>query len=409
MKTKTIIILLLLAFVNICSNCGKTECEKHPERCIENLPTYEEAIIQINSFKKNLMSSAGPNSVQLKTFQSARVGEVWILHKCKSTIQNFSASLPEKFSGSNYNILVDNISGKSFSFHWENNWIVSHTISADINYEPLETVLKAAWENSKIKSIDFNIRFKDPKYVRINNISDLRNEYEDYLSSEGKKAEGNIIISALIKGKMYIEYKALDENKNKIDVDLSINANKLFENLLFKPGYKYFNERSSSNGYSVLEESGENDVVFAIEYFEIPNELQDLQDINTKVTEFCQNNETLVKTKNVNGYCITSKENLIDLRIEAGASNDELYFFWKNLSNIPITNFFYTLNIRNRNGQILISLDNRFVIQTINPGTELQSGSVSTNISGFQRFKLEDVEFELDIVEAKNGFDIICN
>ncbi|HKJ79998.1 MAG TPA: hypothetical protein VKA10_10705, partial [Prolixibacteraceae bacterium] len=69
----------------------------------------------------------------------------------------------------------------------------------------------------------------------------------------------------------------------------------------------------------------------------------------------------------------------------------------------------YTLNIRNRNWQILKSLDNRFVSQTINPGVELQSGSVSARLPGFQNFKLEDVEFEFDIVEAKNGFELICN
>ncbi len=402
MKIKDALYLIILLINTSCcewfNNC------KDPDE-----PTYEEAISTINSFKSNLMSSAGPNSIQLKSFQSARVGEVWILHQCKSTIQNFSTSLLEKYSGNDYSTIEDNITSKTYSFHWQNSWTKNHEISADINYEPLETILEAAWENSRIQSIDFTLSFKNPKYLRINNISDLRNEYENYLKTEGILAEGNIIISALIKGKMYIEYKALDKNNNKLEIDLSAGTNKLFEKLLFKPDYKYFNERSATSGFSVLEESGENDVVFAIEYFKISNNLQNTQDINEKIEEFCGSDETLVRVKKVNGYCITSKINLIDLRIEAGASGDELFFFWKNLTDTTITNFIYTLNIRNRNGQILKSLDNRFVSQTINPGVELQSGSVSTKLPGFNNFKLEDVEFDFHIVEAKNGFDVICN
>jgi hypothetical protein len=403
MKIKDAFFYLFIILINT-SCCEWTDSCKDPDE-----PTYEEAISTINSFKSNLMSSAGPNSIQLKSFQSARVGEVWILHQCKSTIQNFSTSLLEKFSGNNYTIIEDNIISKTYSFHWQNSWTKNHEISADINYEPLETILEAALEYSEIQSVDFNISLKNPKYLRINNISELRNEYENYLISEEILAEGNIIISALIKGKMYIEYKALGINNNKLKIDLSAGTNKLFEKLLFKPDYKYFNERSATNGFSVLEESGENDVVFAIEYFKISNNLQDMQDINEKVEKFCGSDETLVRVKNVNGYCITSKINLIDLQIEAGASGDELFFFWKNLSDIPITNFLYTLIIRNRNGQILKSLDNRFVSQTINPGAELQSGSVSTKLPGFSNFKLEDVEFEFQIVEAKNGFEVICN
>ena len=406
MKAKLIFYLLVItAFSGCCE--WFDNCEDPPDPVSE--ATYEDAIITINSFRNELLASASPNAVALRSLQSARAGEVWIFHECKSTIQNFSASLPGKFAGSDYSMLEDNLTSKTYSFYWENNWTEKHSIGVDIKYDVLEAVIKAAKENSEIHSVDFKLSFKDPKYIRVNNISDLRSEYEKYLSSEGKKAEGNIIISALIKGKMHIEFNALNEQKEKVEFNLSLNTNELLEDLLLTPGYEYFKDRGSSGGFSIIEESGENLTVFAIEYFKIPEELQNYTDITEKIIEFCGSDETLVKVKNVKGYCLSSNENIIDLRIESGDSDNELFLFWKNLTDIPITNFHYTLTIRNRNGQILKSLANRFVIYTINPGVELHSGSVSTALSGFRNFKLEDVEFKLDIVEAKNGFEIICN
>ncbi len=406
MKAKTIIYLWLIAMSSICCKCFNTCEEIIPT---EPVPTYEDAIITINSFRNDLLASAGSGAIALRTSQSARVGEVWILHECKSAIQNFSTTLPGKFSGNDYDTLTDNLTGKMYEFHWENSWTEKNSFNLDVKYEILEAVLKAAEENSKVHSLDVKLSFKDPQYVRINNISDLRDEYVRYLRDEGKKAEGNIIVSALIVGKMRMEYKAYNEKKETISLNLSLNTNKLLEELTLKPGYEYFKDKGSSGGFSVIEESGENSVVFAVEFFRIPVDVQDQADIAQKITEFCDGGETLVKVKTVNGYCLTNSNNIIDLNIESNISGDNLVFYWKNQMDITVTNFHYTLTVRNRNGQILGTPYNGFVIHTINPGVTLQSGSISTLLPGFQKFKLEDVEFKLDIVEAKNGFDIICN
>lgn len=395
-------------FASCCEWFGTCPPDPDPDPPVQ-VKTYEDAIKEINTFKDNLLESASPGAVALRSSQAARVSQVWIFHECKSTIQNPGALLLDKFTESNYRVIEDDIMEKSFSFHWENSWTNSQTIGLDIKYELLETILKAVKENSQIYSIDFNMSFREGKYETLNLMSDLRNEYEDYLTTKGEKAEGNIIVSGLIKGKLRIEYKAYNEKKEKINFNLSLNANKLFEDkLTLIPGYEFLKDKGSSGEYSVVEESGENATVFAIEFFRIPDELQDKEDITEKIVEFCNEDETLVKIKTVNGYCLTNKENIIKLDIEADASGDRLYFYWTNLANIPITYFYYTLTIRNRNGQILYS-NSSFLNLKINPGIKLQKGYMSTLLPGLKRFKLEDVEFELDIVEARNVVDIICN
>ncbi len=184
-------------------------------------------------------------------------------------------------------------------------------------------------------------------------------------------SEGNIIISALIKGKLYIEYKAVNENNQTVEFNLSTKLNELIEGLSLMPGFEYFEEKNSSSSYSVIEESGDNLTSFAIEKVSIPSNLHDEDVILEKTNEFCDNDDISVKVKDVNGTCLTSGENIIDLKIESGA-NDYEFFFWTNKIDVPITNFHYTLTIRNRFDQIINS-KNSFVIHNINPGVTLQS------------------------------------
>jgi len=406
MKRKILILIEYFILVTLFYSC----CWIDPSSCDDPDPieyTYEEAIAIINSFKNELVGST--NAVTLKSTKSARPGEVWIYDDCMESIDHYSASPIDDYQENDYSLIDDNLNSKTYEFHWENSWTQKLSMGADIKYELLETVIKAATENSEVHSLDFKLSFKDPQYIRVKNISSLVNEYENYLNSNNEKADGNIMISALIKGKLHIEFKAFNENKQQIEFDLSAKLNEfLVKDLSFIPNYQYFRDKGSSNGFTIIEESGENPTVFAIEYYDLSTSVQNNTVVPNVISEYCDNDEILISYKNVKGKCLNSGKYIVDLRIESGASINELYLHWTNKTNVPITLLKSTLTVRNRFGQIL-EQESPSVTGQINPGVTLSKGTITTFLQGGYNYNLSDVEFELVITEVRNDFDIICN
>ncbi len=397
MKTKfNLSIVFILLIIIYCPGCE----DPPPET-----PTYDEAIQIIKSFKNDIVS---PEQVLLSSSQSVELGEAWIYDNCMETVCHRWATLYGQFSGNNYSKTTENQTEKEINFYWENNWVSNHSIEADIKYELLEAVLKAAYKNSEIHSLDFKLSLKDPVCVKLSNPGPFVTEYKDYLIKEGITTEGNIIISAIVKGKLHVEFKAYNEDKQEISFDLSTELNEFIsENLSFDPGYKYFNEKNQSGGYSIIEESGENLTAFAIEYTEIASEVQNQTEISNKIIEFCQSGGSNISCKYVEGKCLNSGNNIVDLEVEKGAVDRKLFLSWTNVSDTPLTSFSYTLNVRNKFGQKLKSWSRR-VNDNINPGVTLEKGEIPTYVDAEIYFELEDVEFELVITEARNGAEIIC-
>jgi len=401
MKRKILIIISFFAVVILCKSC----CWLFPASCEDPEFTYEDAIATIGIFKDDLVNST--NAVVLKSSKSARPGEVWIYDDCMETIQLYSATPIDDFHGGDYSLLVDPLTSRTYEFHWENSWTNSHSIDVDVQYELLELVIKASAENSKVSSLDFKISFKSPQYIRVKNISGLLDEYEAHLRSNKLKADGNIIISAVIKGNLYVEFKAYNESKQQIEINLSADLNKLIEELPINPGYKYFVERGSSGGYTIIEESEESPTAFAIEYFEIASDLQE-SNISNIIYGYCGSSGISSNYIDLEGYCYSSNQHIADLRIEKGASANTLYLFWTNRLNQTIDLLKGTLTARNRSGQIVKSFP-LVVIGTIDPGMTIQDNApiFSTSPNG-QSFTLEEVDFDLVITAASYRTNIIC-
>lgn len=411
---KTLLLFCYISIVCVFSGCScdgwwifedESKCEDVYE--VDN--SYAQAVKWIKDFKEQLIKEASNNAIGIRSLQSANPGEVWILNSCDNSIQNYSASVSDEVPSLPNDLLTNTITNRTVSFDWKRSWSDTTRLSIDIQYDMMELILKSAFSNSQTEGIKFSLSLTQPQLKRQKNMGSYIDSYGQYLKDNDKKTYGNIIISAVLEGKLKIEYLAFNKSGQKVDVDLSLKLNELLDDLNFIPGYQYYNEITSSTEYSIIEESGDFPTVFAIEYFPLEGDWQNKEIISEIIAEDCDDDGISPLIKIVHGYCSSNKLNILDLTIETGVSDKTWYLSWTNLTNQTITNFKYLLEARNRFGQILGNCQG-IVVDDINSGKTVKTGSVNSLCFGVggSIFELYDVQLYLQISDAKNGLTNVC-
>lgn len=371
---------------------------------------YEDAVNQINYLKSKILEQASNNAIGLRSLQSAHPCEIWILNDCDNSIQNYAETITDRFPDKEFDYDEDALNTIKVTFDWSNSWTVNNTLKSDIKYELLEIIFESIAEKSEIYGLNVSISLINTQIKRIRNAAIILNEYEDLLNSINQKADGNIFISAIIKGQLQIEYKAFNKKGEKIKLNLAGDVNELLDNLSWKPGYQYFREKSSSSEFSIIEESGDYLTVFAVEYFPVKTSLQDLEHISNMITEFCDNDGIAPRRKKIAGICSSSGRSVVDLTLEVGEDGKRWYTFWANKIDRTITYCTYSLTVRNKFNQILDRFDS-FIYHDVSPGATLESGEISYlsfGISPDNFYNLFEVELKLQISAATSNTEDVC-
>ncbi|MDF9800982.1 hypothetical protein OKW21_006245 [Catalinimonas alkaloidigena] len=421
--TKNLWQVLFLSLLILNSGC---DCFPPWKDCNDDPPSngtdyslknsYEGAIDLIDDFKGQLKRNASNNSILLRSSNSARPGQVWIWNTCDNSIQNNAENLTSRFPGDDYltGIDTDPLTSNTISFDWERRWSTRTGFGIDVNYNLLEALLEAAYEKTNVYAFNFRLQLINVEREYLRNTAPLIDKYEEMLLSEGLESDGNILVTGVIKGQLKVEYKALNKKGEKVDINLSASLNEILSAKAFKPNFNYFNENATSSDFSVIEESGENLTAFIIEYWDIPEEIQNTSDISATISEFCDDDDVFALTKNVTGFCSVSGKEIIDLKLETGANNNGWYPYLTNKTDHTITSLQYTLTVRNRFGQI-IGQENRLVTQNINPGATIPGSrkfdNFSLQIQGYPAnsvLPLYDVEIEFDITQVRHQLNDLC-
>lgn len=379
------------------------ECQKMDPEPVLALPnSYKEAVIEIDKLKNNLLNKAGNHSFILKSINSVKPGQIWIWNDCDNTIQNNAENSMYRITTRTYEIESEELTSNSISFYWDRTWVEKNDLKRNIQYDLLEYILRAAYEYPEIYAYDFKINLVNIKRSYLTNVDLLFNDYQALLLSNNDKAKGNILVTGVMEGQVHIEYRALNNKKEKTDIDLAVVLNEMLGEISFKPGFRYFNKISSDSEYDEIEERSLNLTAFIIEYYPIPVELQDLPFTTDNLKEACDYNAIKPKIKKFPGICTETGKEVIELSLHFGESSEEWYPVWVNKTEHTLTFFKYNLLVKNRFGQV-IGRNDYFELGNIDPGSIIYGNKITNQSPGTISYAPKTI---VDLYEVEMEFHL---
>ena len=366
----TLILVLCLPSLSGCKPLCEAGIKKYCEDPVSTpdpVPVVNKALSILNQFQQELALQAGNNSLGLRSFQSANLGDLFIYNVIDDSIQSYTGNVTSKvpLTDTDNEIAVKNLSSLSITF----DWFSSYQETESTGYQLVDSALAIMFKNTDVHRVSIKLSVVEASLKQYKEPALNLSEYESQFGDNEVKA--NIAVTGILKGRLRMEFSTFDKNDVELDFSGRIVADNINNSGSISAGYS--EETETSTHYGAIQESENSETVFAISYLTIDPEKVDSDFIDRQIAASGTSDDSTVQHV-IHRYLLTTDGNAIaeyeirQVRVGFEPAQDvKWYLSVKNVYFNPFS-FSFTLFLEVKD------LDDNIVIYHEDNVSHLQSG-----------------------------------